>query len=60
MNNDDDTQTIIDLGSLLAIMLAQPDAETALDGMRHVAHMIVDCARSIRQREFPNEQEIAA
>jgi hypothetical protein len=55
MNNDDDTQTIIDLGNMLRVMLAQPDADSVLDGMRHVAGTIVDCARSIRRREFPNE-----
>ena len=29
MDNDDDTQTIIDLGNMLAILLAQSDVDTA-------------------------------
>ena len=51
---EDDT-AIIDLGSMLAILLAQPDAETAINGMRHVAITIVDHARAIRHRRFPDE-----
>jgi hypothetical protein len=32
----------------LVILLAQPDAETAIDGMHKVAQVIVDRAQSIR------------
>ncbi len=54
-HDEDDIETIIDLGNLLSILLAQPDAETALDGMRRVAYKIVDCAKSIRDRALPDE-----
>ena len=55
MSDDEDTMAIIDLGTLLVIMLAQPDAETALDGMRRVAMAIVDRTRSIRRRAYPDD-----
>jgi len=54
-HDDDDTMAIIDLGNLLTIMLAQPDADTALDGVRRVASSIVDRARDMRKRAFPED-----
>jgi hypothetical protein len=45
---DEDSQVILDLANLLAILLAQPDAETAIDGMHKVAQIISDRATSIR------------
>ena len=45
---DEDSQVILDLANLLVILLAQPDAETAIDGMHKVAQIISDHARSIR------------
>jgi hypothetical protein len=40
-----------DWGTLLAILLAQPDADTAIDQMHRVSNLIVDHARVIRFRE---------
>jgi hypothetical protein len=45
---DDDSQVILDLANLLVILLAQPDADTAIDGMHKVAQVIADRAMSIR------------
>jgi len=39
---------IIDLADLLAVLLAQPDAEGAINGMHKVALVIAELARSIR------------
>jgi hypothetical protein len=50
MNNDDDAQTIIDLGMMLVALLASPDAETVTEGMRHTVWEMINCAQSIRKR----------
>lgn len=47
---DEDSQIILDLANLLAILLAQPDAETAIGGMHKVAHVISERAQSIRDQ----------
>ena len=47
---DDDLGRGIDLADLLAVLLAQPDAETAIDGMHKVAQIIGEHARSIKRR----------
>lgn len=44
----EDITVVVDLADLLAILLAQPDAETAIDGMHKVAQIIGDHARSVR------------
>jgi hypothetical protein len=46
-----DAAAIDDWASLLAILLAQPDADTALDQMPRVAWQIIDHARAIKIRE---------
>ena len=35
---------------MLAILLAQPDADTAIDGMHKVAQIITERAQSIRNQ----------
>lgn len=42
----EDMTRVIDLADMLAILLAQPDAETAVDGMHKVAQIISEHARS--------------
>ena len=50
---DDDLGRGIDLADLLAVLLAQPDAETAIDGMHKVAQFIGEHARSIKRHPTP-------
>ncbi|MBR0801419.1 hypothetical protein JQ615_39340 [Bradyrhizobium jicamae] len=46
----DDIQRVIDLADLLAILMAQPDAETAMDGMHKVAQIISEHAISVKEQ----------
>ncbi|MBR1231968.1 hypothetical protein [Bradyrhizobium sp. AUGA SZCCT0182] len=46
---------IFDLASLLGVLLAQPDAETAIDGMHRVAQIIRDRALVLREIEAKAE-----
>lgn len=46
-----DIEAIDDWATLLAVMLAQPDADTALPQMHRVAWQIIDHARAIKIRE---------
>ncbi|WP_141340923.1 hypothetical protein [Bradyrhizobium sp. USDA 3458] len=46
----DDLTRVIDLADLLAILLAQPDADTAINGMHKVAQIIGEHARSAREQ----------
>ncbi|OKO67373.1 hypothetical protein [Bradyrhizobium sp. NAS96.2] len=46
----EDLTGVIDLADLLAILLAQPDAETAIDGMHKAAQIIGEHARSIQDQ----------
>ena len=46
-----DAAAIDDWATLLAVLLAQPDADTAIDQMHRLAHLIVDHARAITLRE---------
>lgn len=46
-----DIEAISDWATLLAILLAQPDADTALPQMHRVAWQIIDHARAIKLRE---------
>jgi hypothetical protein len=45
---------------LLVMALTHPDIEGFVDGMRHVVWQIVECARSIRKQEFPDEADECA
>ena len=47
---DEDSLTIIALGKLLCVLLAQPDAECAIEGMHRVAQKIVEHAEAIQER----------
>ncbi|WOH53769.1 hypothetical protein [Bradyrhizobium sp. sBnM-33] len=49
---EEDCAAIIDEGNLLCIMLAQPDADSALNEMHRIATLIVDHARAIRCRNI--------
>jgi hypothetical protein len=42
-----DATAILDWGTLLAIVLAQPDRDTAINQMHRVAWQIIDHARAI-------------
>ena len=46
-----DAGALEDWGTLLAVLLARPDAEAALPQMHRVAWLIIDHARAIRLRE---------
>jgi hypothetical protein len=46
-----DIEANSDWATLLAILLAQPDADTALPQMHRVAWQIIDHARAIKLRE---------
>ncbi|MBT1516458.1 hypothetical protein KIP88_39160 [Bradyrhizobium sp. SRL28] len=46
-----DATAIDDWATLLAILLAQPDADSAIDQMHRVAWQIIDHARAIKLRE---------
>ncbi|QOZ52882.1 hypothetical protein [Bradyrhizobium sp. CCBAU 53338] len=46
----EDIMVVVDLTNLLVVLLAQPDAETAIDGMHKVAQVISDRARSIQDQ----------
>jgi hypothetical protein len=41
--------SMVPLTDMLCILLAQPDAETAIDGMHAVLLMVADHARAIRE-----------
>lgn len=44
----DHCDAIIDYGKLLAVLVAQPDAETVLSEMNRVLHLIVNHAAAIK------------
>lgn len=48
--NESDIEDIVALTELLVVMLAQPDAETAIDGMHRLMGIIADKARDLRER----------
>ncbi|MCP3469959.1 hypothetical protein NLM33_06400 [Bradyrhizobium sp. CCGUVB1N3] len=48
--NETDIEDIVRLTELMVVMLAQPDAETALDGMHCLMGIIADKARDLRGR----------
>ncbi|EIG56092.1 hypothetical protein [Bradyrhizobium sp. WSM1253] len=48
--NEADIDDIVTLSELLCVMLAQPDADTALVGMHRVMLIIADRARDLRDR----------
>jgi hypothetical protein len=48
--NEADIQNIVVLIDLLVVMLAQPDADTAIDGMHRVTQIISDHAHALRDR----------
>lgn len=48
--NEADIQDIVLLTDLLVVMLAQPDADTAIDGMHRVMQIISDRAHALRDR----------
>jgi hypothetical protein len=48
--NEADIQDIVLLTDLLVGMLAQPDADTAIDGMHRVMQIISDRAHALRDR----------
>lgn len=50
-HSEDDLMVIKDLADLLVVLLAQPDADTAIDGMHKVAWVISNRAKAIRDRE---------
>jgi hypothetical protein len=52
-----DNRVVLDLANLLCVLLAQPDAETAIEGMYQVAHVISDRAQAIQNRLNPPEEE---
>lgn len=57
---DQDSRVILNLADLLCVLLAQPDADTAIDGIWQVAHVIADRARAIRDELDPQKEEAAA
>ncbi|MVT63548.1 hypothetical protein GPL21_00270 [Bradyrhizobium pachyrhizi] len=57
--NDDDIDVIVDLSGLLMVLLAQPDADTAIDGMHKVAQVIWQRARGV-QDHFRKEARAKA
>ncbi|MEK9281176.1 hypothetical protein MTR72_16400 [Bradyrhizobium sp. ISRA442] len=48
--NEADITNIVLLTDLLVVMLAQPDADTAIDGMHRVMQIISDHAHALRER----------
>ncbi|SDJ43521.1 hypothetical protein SAMN05216338_104960 [Bradyrhizobium sp. Rc2d] len=50
LENEADIQNIVLLTDLLVVMLAQPDADTAIDGMHRVMQIISDHAHALRDR----------
>lgn len=48
--NEADITDIVLLTDLLVVMLAQPDADTAIDGMHRVMQIISDRAHDLRAR----------
>ncbi|WP_439356672.1 hypothetical protein [Bradyrhizobium sp. DASA03007] len=47
---NEDIQNIVLLIDMLVVLLAQPDAETAIDGMHRVTQIISDHAHALRDR----------
>lgn len=54
--NEADIQDIVLLTDLLVVMLAQPDADTAIDGMHCIMQIISDRAHAIRDRLNERDQ----
>jgi hypothetical protein len=50
--NEADIEDIVALTDLLCVMMAQPDAETALVGMHCVMLIISDHAHALRERMY--------
>jgi len=48
--NETDIQNIVLLIDMLVVLSAQPDAETAIDGMHRVTQIISDHAYALRDR----------
>ncbi|WGS23385.1 MULTISPECIES: hypothetical protein [unclassified Bradyrhizobium] len=48
--NECDIEDIVALTELMIVMLAQPDAKTALDGMQRLMGIVADRARDLRAR----------
>lgn len=55
----EDADAIDDWATLAAIMLAQPDADTALPQMNRVMWQIIDHARAIKAREEARARQCA-
>jgi hypothetical protein len=53
---NEDSLVILNLADLLCVLLAQPDAESAIDGMHRVAQMISERAQAIQNRLNPTEE----
>ena len=51
-DNEDDIYMVIDLASMLTVLMAQRDAETAIDGMHRVCQIIVERAMAIQKRLY--------
>ncbi|WP_445215690.1 hypothetical protein ACKWRH_24985 [Bradyrhizobium sp. Pa8] len=50
--NEADIEDIVTLTDLLCVMMAQPDADTALVGMHRVMLIISDHAHALRERLY--------
>jgi hypothetical protein len=50
-SDHEDLAAIEDFGTLLMILLAQPDADTAIQQMHRVAALIICHARAIQSRQ---------
>jgi hypothetical protein len=58
-SDNDDCRAIIDHASLLCILLAQPDVDTAIDQMHRIAWLIINHARAIEAREQARAKQCA-
>ena len=54
-----DAAAIDDYATLLCVLLAQPDADAAIDQMHRVAWLIVDHVRAIQIREEASTKRCA-
>jgi hypothetical protein len=55
LENEADIEDIVALSDLLCVMMAQPDAETTLEGMHRVMLIIADHAHALRDRFYGNK-----
>ena len=58
--NEADIQNIVLVTDLLLVMLAQPDADTAIDGMHRVMQIISEHAHALRERMYGVSNEAPA